>query len=85
MTKGLTTLRYITFCILMFTQYAFGYSESPLLKKMVKNGELPPVESRLPKTPRIIDYSSRNLSIGKYGGTIKMLMARAEEARQMTV
>ena len=85
MTKGLTTLRYITFCILMFTQYAFGYSESPLLKKMVKNGELPPVESRLPKTPRIIDYSSRNLSIGKYGGTIKMLMARAKDARQMTV
>ena len=69
----------------MFTQYAFGYSESPLLKKMVKNGELPPVESRLPKTPRIIDYSSRNLSIGKYGGTIKMLMARAKDARQMTV
>ncbi|MAZ97829.1 MAG: peptide ABC transporter substrate-binding protein [Rhodospirillaceae bacterium] len=85
MTKGLTTLRYITFCILMFTQYAFGYSESPLLKKMVKNGELPPVESRLPKTPRTIDYSSRNLSIGKYGGTIKMLMARAKDARQMTV
>tara|TARA_Y100000385_G_scaffold267203_1_gene303105 strand:- start:781 stop:2658 length:1878 start_codon:yes stop_codon:yes gene_type:complete len=69
----------------MFTQYAFGYSESPLLKKMVKNGELPPVESRLPKTPRTIDYSSRNLSIGKYGGTIKMLMARAKDARQMTV
>ena len=62
MTKGLTTLRYITFCILMFTQYAFGYSESPLLKKMVKNGELPPVESRLPKTPRIIDY----LELKKY-------------------
>ena len=85
MNKQFTILGYISFFILIFTQYAFGYSESPLLTKLVQNGELPPVESRLPKTPRIIDFSSRNLSIGKYGGTIKMLMARAKDARQMTV
>ena len=85
MNKQSTILGYISFFILIFTQYAFGYSESPLLTKLVQNGKLPPVELRLPKTPRIIDFSSRNLSIGKYGGTIKMLMARAKDARQMTV
>jgi peptide/nickel transport system substrate-binding protein len=85
MNKQFTILGYISFFILIFTQYAFGYSESPLLTKLVQNGKLPPVELRLPKTPRIIDFSSRNLSIGKYGGTIKMLMARAKDARQMTV
>ena len=69
----------------MFTQTSLGYSESPLLTELVRKGELPPVELRLPKNPREIDFVSRNLSIGKYGGSIRMLMARAKDARQMTV
>ena len=85
MNKHLTIFGYSLIFILSFASYAFGYSESPLLSKMVKNGKLPPIESRLPQTPRIIDFASRNLEIGKFGGTIKMLMARAKDARQMTV
>ena len=85
MNKHLTLFGYLLVFILSFANFAFGYSESPLLSKMVKDGKLPPVESRLPRTPRIIDFASRNLEIGKFGGTIKMLMARAKDARQMTV
>ncbi|MBB45035.1 MAG: peptide ABC transporter substrate-binding protein [Rhodospirillaceae bacterium] len=85
MNKHLTLFSYLFVFILSFANFAFGYSESPLLSKMVKDGKLPPVESRLPRTPRIIDFASRNLEIGKFGGTIKMLMARAKDARQMTV
>ena len=85
MNKHLTLFGYLFVFILSFANCAFGYSESPLLSKMVKNGKLPPIESRLPQTPRIIDFASRNLEIGKFGGTIKMLMARAKDARQMTV
>ena len=85
MNKHLTLFGYLFVFILSFANCAFGYSESPLLSKMVKNGELPPIESRLPQIPRIIDFASRNLEIGKFGGTIKMLMARAKDARQMTV
>ena len=85
MNKHLTLFGYLFVFILSFANYAFGYSESPLLSKMVKNGKLPPVESRLPQTPRVIDFAGRNLEIGKFGGTLKMLMARAKDARQMTV
>ena len=85
MNKHLTRFGYLFVFILCFANCAFGYSESPLLSKMVKNGELPPVESRLPQTPRVIDFAGRNLEIGKFGGTLKMLMARAKDARQMTV
>tara|TARA_B100001057_G_scaffold112752_1_gene110932 strand:- start:717 stop:2642 length:1926 start_codon:yes stop_codon:yes gene_type:complete len=85
MNKHLTLFSYLFVFILSFANFAFGYSESPLLSKMVKDGKLPPVESRLPLTPRIINFASRNLEIGKFGGTIKMLMARAKDARQMTV
>ena len=85
MNKHLTLFGYLFVFILSFANCAFGYSESPLLSKMVKNGKLPPVESRLPQTPRVIDFAGRNLEIGKFGGTIKMLMARAKDARQMTV
>ena len=85
MNKYLTLFGYLFVFILSFANCAFGYSESPLLSKMVKNGKLPPVESRLPQTPRVIDFAGRNLEIGKFGGTLKMLMARAKDARQMTV
>ena len=85
MNKHLTLFGYLFVFILSFANCAFGYSESPLLSKMVKNGTLPPVESRLPQTPRVIDFAGRNLEIGKFGGTLKMLMARAKDARQMTV
>ena len=85
MNKHLTLFGYLFVFILSFANYAFGYSESPLLSKMVKNDKLPPVESRLPQTPRVIDFAGRNLEIGKFGGTLKMLMARAKDARQMTV
>ena len=85
MNKHLTLFGYLFVFILSFANCAFGYSESPLLSKMVKNGKLPPVESRLPQTPRVIDFAGRNLEIGKFGGTLKMLMARAKAARQMPV
>ncbi len=85
MNKHLTLFGYLFVFILSFANCAFGYSESPLLSKMVKNDKLPPVESRLPQTPRVIDFAGRNLEIGKFGGTLKMLMARAKDARQMTV
>lgn len=42
------------------------YQESPMLKKRVEAGELPPVEDRLPDEPLVIDV----LEIGEYGGTI---------------
>ncbi len=64
---------------------ALAYNEPPILAKRVAAGELPPVDQRLPVVPRVIDFAKRGLEIGKHGGTIRMLMARAKDARQMSV
>ena len=64
---------------------AFAYSEAPSLAKKVAAGKLPPVQERLPFNPRRLDFKNLGLKIGKYGGSIRMLMARAKDARQMSV
>ena len=45
------------------------YHQAPGLAEMVDAGELPPVEERLPSTPRVIEPVER---IGDYGGTWRM-------------
>ena len=64
---------------------AFAYSEAPSLAKKVAAGKLPPVKERLPLNPRKLNFKNLGLEIGKYGGSIRMLMARAKDARQMSV
>jgi peptide/nickel transport system substrate-binding protein len=65
--------------------HAAAYTDSPILAERVMAGDLPPVDQRLPVTPRVVDFAKRGLEIGTHGGTIRMLMARAKDARQMTV
>jgi len=43
------------------------YGEAPMLAKMVASGELPPVEERLPKNPKVVEMIE---SIGRYGGDL---------------
>ncbi len=45
------------------------FSEAPQLAELVEQGELPPVEERLPKEPVVVDPYE---SIGNYGGTWRM-------------
>lgn len=54
--------------VLFFTlvSSAIAYNEAPMLKKLVAEGKLPPVEERLPKNPKVVEPIE---SIGKYGGT----------------
>ena len=52
------------------------YSQSPMLDERVNNGELPPVEERLPEVPRVtheildeyLDYED-----GCFGGTLRLV------------
>ena len=64
---------------------AAAYTDPPILAERVAKGELPPIEQRLPISPRVVNFARRGLDIGRHGGTIRMLMARAKDARQMTV
>jgi peptide/nickel transport system substrate-binding protein len=41
------------------------YNEAPMLAELVASGELPPVNERIPKNPRVI---TPNVEVGQYGG-----------------
>ena len=45
------------------------FNESPLLAALVRSGELPPVEERLPEAPLVIATYDE---VGEYGGTLRV-------------
>ena len=45
------------------------YGEAPMLAALVASGELPPVEERLPETPRVLEVAE----IGTYGGALQQV------------
>lgn len=61
------------------------YNEAPMLAESVKQGELPPVDERLPENPLVVEGLD---GIGNYGGTWRMgFSGQADHfaARQVTV
>jgi peptide/nickel transport system substrate-binding protein len=62
-----------------------GYVEVPGLEAKVAAGELPPVDDRLPRNPRVIDLAAMNREPGRHGGTIRMLMGGQNDIRLMTL
>lgn len=59
--------------------------EPPVLAPMVASGALPPVEQRLPNPPLVADLSGKDLSVGKYGGSLRLLMGRQKDIRLLVV
>lgn len=64
---------------------AAGDLEPPELAESVERGELPPMRQRLPAKPRVVDMEKYGSKPGRYGGTLDMLMADAEDIRMLTV
>ncbi len=58
--------------------------ETPYLVPQVEAKELPAVAERLPAKPRV-SVSGPNLSIGKHGGDIRMLVTRDKDVRLLIV
>ena len=50
--------------------WAQRYNEAPMLAAMVRAGDLPPVDERLPLNPLVVEPFD---SIGTYGGTLRMM------------
>ncbi len=61
------------------------YVEPPFLAARVGSGQLPAVHLRLPNVPKVITMSGDGRQLGKYGGTLNTLMARAKDVRMMVV
>ena len=59
--------------------------EVPTLTDTVDSGELPPVARRLPERPSIVPLVGPGQSLGRHGGTLRLLMGKPRELRMMMV
>lgn len=59
--------------------------ESSFWAQEVQSGNLPPVGLRVPQDPVIVDLPAKGRSFGKQGGTLKTLISRSKDVRQMVV
>ena len=63
----------------------FAAIEPGYFSEQVQNNELPPITERLPEQPLLMDESMGNITPGKYGGKLRMLMAKDKDIRRMVV
>jgi peptide/nickel transport system substrate-binding protein len=59
--------------------------EPPALKADVESGKLPPLDKRLPQTPLVMTADRADWTPGRYGGDLRMLMAKDRDIRMMVV
>ena len=59
--------------------------EPPVLAPVVASGDLPAVAQRLPNPPLVADLDGKDRTIGKYGGSLRMLMGRQKDIRMLVV
>ena len=76
--KKLSWLLVLAMVVSLFAMTATAegeYSQSPMLDAAVESGDLPPVEERLPETPRIVKEildEYLDYECGNYGGTLRL-------------
>ena len=61
------------------------YKETPALAEAVAAGTLPPVAERIPTEPSVAAFDREGARMGRSGGSIRILMGKAKDTRQMTV
>ena len=59
-------------------------AEPPALAEAVAAGRLPPLSERLPAVPSVEPLDRPWQSTGEYGGSLRLLMAKARDLRQIT-
>lgn len=63
-----------------------GYTATiPFFEKQVADGSLPPMAERLPDDPFKIDFDKEGKTVGKYGGSLRLLMGKNKDIGQITV
>ncbi|MBO9476387.1 ABC transporter substrate-binding protein [Shimia sp. R11_0] len=64
---------------------ATEYPESAFWQEEVNAGNLPPVAERVPTVPKVVDLTLRNREVGQQGGTLRTMVTRSKDVRQMVV
>lgn len=59
--------------------------ETTFWQARVAAGEMPPVSERIPREPLIVDLEAKGRSFGKQGGTLRTMITRSKDIRQMVV
>ena len=59
--------------------------EPPALAEDIAAGKLPALAHRLPRVPMVVDVKRPDWSPGRYGGELRMLMAKDRDIRMMVV
>lgn len=59
--------------------------ESTFWGQEVSEGILDPVEERIPDVPLIVDLEAKGRTLGKQGGTLRTMVTRSKDVRQMVV
>lgn len=68
-----------------------AHSDGPVLQESsfwaqeVNAGSLPHVQDRIPSEPLIVDLEAKGRSFGRQGGTLRTLISRTKDVRQMVV
>ena len=61
------------------------FVETPMFERVVAAGKMPPVKSRIPVEPSILISDHQGFEPGRHGGTLKLLMGRKKDTRQLVV
>jgi len=59
--------------------------ESTLWSEQVASGELSPVSERIPEQPLVVDLEAKGRESGVQGGTLRTMVSRSKDIRQMVV
>ncbi|WP_282022264.1 ABC transporter substrate-binding protein [Ruegeria faecimaris] len=59
--------------------------ESTFWETEVNAGNLPPIQDRIPAEPLIVDLAAKGREFGKQGGTLRTMITRSKDIRQMVV
>ena len=60
-------------------------SESTFWQSEVASGNLPPLAERLPREPLVVDLEAKGRRFGREGGTLRTMVTRSKDVRQMVV
>ena len=83
-------LIYTTVAALLLAAPA-AIAQSPAVKESsfwaaeVQAGHMPPASARIPQEPLIVDLAAKGRSLGIQGGTLRTLVSRSKDIRQMVI
>ncbi len=80
-------LRILAFLLLLASPLSaeMVLQESSFWEQEVLAGNLPPVAERIPDVPMIVDLEAKGRTFGNQGGTLRTMVTRSKDVRQMVV